>query len=186
MDFTHETSVDWHTDAIRTEHEIDFAMELKLNGIFESDDRVTELVIRGAEIRALLMELLAEQILPGILTQLGKPTSVPGLVHVTGKHIAKATVGLRRRDNPTGPESIGYMQVKSQITTDREMHALQAVGSSIGNIADSFAEALMAGLRSHLLGVKSAETESRVRVTDGELSGYEAKTRTTGGAAENN
>jgi hypothetical protein len=175
-----QSRLGWHDHAITTEHDIGLDFTVEVTDVFQSADPVSELVVRGAEIRREITLLLANENLVQVLAGTNRPVATEEPLQTKSHMRWKAhwIFSQKKGGNPT-PRIRGEVQGRINLVANRRVHPIQALECARTSVADGIAELIMGTFRHHLHGTTSTSWESDLTIKDGRLTHVETDERTS-------
>jgi hypothetical protein len=178
MHISMRSRLGWHDEDVATEHDIRLKFTVDVTDIFVSSDPVSELTVRGAEIRKMMVMLLANENLVQMLAGTKRPIATEG--HLTTdtdmEWEAKWSFLQRPRGNPM-PRLQGEVLGRIKLTTNRSVHPIQALECARGLVADGIAELMMGPLHYNLHGTSATSSHTEYDVKKGQVANVETEVR---------
>jgi hypothetical protein len=169
MRYEYDADLHW-SKGISNSHKIDLAIGLQLAEFLTGKNIATELAMNQSNIRYEIKRVVVEEILPKMLSDIAA-SPVDGELKSSVHSTIKGNARTREIRTPQGIDLQvrDRMSITMNITTDRQVTALQALVGSNLIVAEAITNDIMMHLKHQYFGVTNHDISSRSSQSDGKL-----------------
>ncbi|MBI2635854.1 hypothetical protein HYW84_00825 [Candidatus Peregrinibacteria bacterium] len=167
MRYKYDANLQWR-EGISNNHTIDLRIKMQLVEFLTGKNIAAALAMNQSNIRREIKRVLVEEILPEIFKNIGA-SPVELKYNLSSKIEGSAMAGESRTPQGIDVQIRDQTRLIMEITTDRQVTALQALAGISLNVADGITSHIMAHLMHKYLGVTNHDIRLSSSMSGGKL-----------------